>query len=77
MTTMTMNMNKMDQMELALVGHPDFGVPVRSAQRQRRRAQWWFAQMRLVVDRALDWQPAPPPRPEQTWFSSTQRQASM
>jgi hypothetical protein len=29
------------------------------------RAQWWFAQMRAVVDRALDWKPAPRARPEQ------------
>lgn len=38
--------------------------------RQRRlsRANWWFERMRKVVDRALDWQPAPPPRPEQIWF---------
>ncbi len=30
-----------------------------------RRAQWWFRRMRQIVDGALDWQPAPPPRPEQ------------
>jgi hypothetical protein len=30
-----------------------------------RNPQWWFRQMRQIVDRALDWQPAPPPRPEQ------------
>jgi hypothetical protein len=38
--------------------------------RQRRlgRANWWFARMREVVDKAFDWQPAPPPRPEQIWF---------
>jgi len=33
-----------------------------------RRAQWWFRKMRQVVDSALDWQPAPPPRPEQILF---------
>jgi hypothetical protein len=33
-----------------------------------RRAQWWFRRMRQIVDSALDWQPAPPPRPEQTLF---------
>ncbi len=43
--------------------------PLLSA-RQRRlsRAQWWFAHMRQVVDRAVNWQPVPPPRPEQIWF---------
>ena len=35
---------------------------------RRSRAQWWFRRMRWVVDRAWDWQPAPPPRPEQIWF---------
>jgi hypothetical protein len=29
------------------------------------RARWWFDQMHRVVDSALDWQPAPPARPEQ------------
>ena len=27
-----------------------------------------LAQMRRAVDNALDWQPAPPARPEQIWF---------
>jgi hypothetical protein len=43
----------------------------RSANRRQRRlsrANWWFERMRQVVDSALDWQPAPPPRPEQIWF---------
>ena len=30
--------------------------------------QWWFQRMRQIADRALDWQPAPPPRPEQILF---------
>ena len=30
--------------------------------------QWWFQRMRQIVDRALDWQPTPPPRPEQISF---------
>jgi hypothetical protein len=33
-----------------------------------RNPQWWFQRMRQIVDRALDWQPAPPPRPEQIDF---------
>jgi hypothetical protein len=43
-----------------------------SESRRRRgssQASWWFQRMRRVVDRAFDWQPAPPPRPEQIWFS--------
>ena len=34
-----------------------------------RRAQWWFRRMRQIVDGALDWEPAPPPRPEQISFA--------
>ena len=30
--------------------------------------QWWFQRMRQIVDCALDWQPAPPPRAEQILF---------
>ena len=39
----------------------------RVAQRERRlnRANWWFDQMRQVVDRAFEWEPAPRPRSEQ------------
>ena len=33
-----------------------------------RNPQWWFQRMRQIVDRALDWHPAPPPRPEQISF---------
>jgi hypothetical protein len=33
------------------------------------RANWWFARMREAVDRAFDWQPTPPPPPEQIWFN--------
>jgi hypothetical protein len=41
----------------------------RRGQRRSGRASWWFDRMRQVVDRALDWQPAPPARPEQIWFT--------
>jgi hypothetical protein len=53
------------------------GVRGGSSARQRRltRAQWWFQRMRQAVDGALDWQPAPPPRPEQTWLPGTHRAA--
>ncbi|MCX6902233.1 MAG: hypothetical protein NTW03_01880 [Verrucomicrobia bacterium] len=32
-------------------------------------ARWWFAEMRRVVDQALDWHAASPPKPEQTTLS--------
>ncbi len=60
------------QMELS------FGNAGSSIRRRRRlsRSQWWFQRMRQVVDRAMDWQAAPPPRPEQIWLPGTCRQAA-
>ena len=43
-------------------------------QRRLNRAQWWFQRMRQMVDRAVEWQPAPRPRPEQIWFPGAHRQ---
>jgi len=41
----------------------------RQARRRRRqRAQWWFGQMRRVVDAAMEWRPAPPSRPAQVYL---------
>ena len=40
-------------------------------------SRWWFERMRQIVDRAFDWQPAPPPRPEQIWFPGTHRQVNV
>jgi len=45
--------------------------PAAKHARRQGRAHWWFERMRQVVDRAFDWQPAPLPRPEQTWFAAT------
>jgi hypothetical protein len=48
----------------------------RLSPRQRRltRSQWWFQRMRQIVDRAIDWQPVPEPRPQQMWFPGSHRQ---
>jgi hypothetical protein len=40
-------------------------------------SSWWFQRMRQIVDRAFDWQPAPEPRPEQTWLPGTHRQLGL
>ena len=40
-------------------------------------SRWWFHQMHQIVDRAFDWQPAPPARPEQAWLPGTQRKVSV
>jgi hypothetical protein len=42
----------------------------RQARRQRReRAQWWFAQMRRVVDAAMEWRPESQGRPAQEYLA--------
>ena len=50
-------MTKQQQMELELAGG---NRCPRTARRERRlhRANWWFDQMRQVVDRAFDFEPA-------------------
>jgi len=48
----------------------------RPGERQPRwlgRAHWWFERMRQVVDHAVDWDPAPPPRPEQICLPNVYR----
>ena len=41
------------------------------------RAAWWFARMRDVVERAIDWNTAGEPRPEQIWIPGTIREVSI
>ncbi|HEX4263569.1 MAG TPA: hypothetical protein VH597_04455 [Verrucomicrobiae bacterium] len=56
-----------EQMELE-IGKANACTSNRRPQRRLSRANWWFQQMREVVDKAVDWQPAPPARPEQIYF---------
>ena len=56
------------QMEMGLEANGPSRCRPRAPQR-RKRAQWWFQQMRVLVNSAVDWRPAPPARPEQTYFS--------
>ena len=65
-----------EQMELSL----DKARECQSVKRPQRRsghANWWFIQMRQVVDRAFDWQPAPEPRPEQIWIPQSYRKIEL
>jgi hypothetical protein len=63
-----MNINRIDQMELTLTGKTArYGRQAR--QNRRRRAQWWFARMRDVVNHAMEWRPTPPARHEQVYMS--------
>ncbi len=41
------------------------------------RAAWWFAQMRDVVERAMDWNSAAEPRPEQIWIPGATREVKV
>ena len=60
-------MMKREQLEMSFNGstknHPTLPAPSR-----RSRAKWWFHQMRMIVDTALDWKPASSARPEQTYL---------
>jgi hypothetical protein len=60
------------QMELGL-GKAKGCSTVERRQRRLNRAQYWFRRMRRVVDCAVDWQPAPAPRPEQLVLPGTHR----
>ena len=53
-----------EQMELVL-SKTNVCKSANRSQRRLSRANWWFQQMREVVDKAVDWQPA---RPEQIYF---------
>ena len=64
---MKMKLYTNSQLELS-IQNP---APCRSltrSQRRRQTAAFWFNRMRQVVERAAGWNPAPPPRPEQTWL---------
>jgi hypothetical protein len=67
---------KHGQMEMSFENSCIYRTLDRRARRQKR-AQWWFERMRQVVERAMDWQPSPLPRPEQTWLPGSQRQVSV
>jgi hypothetical protein len=56
------------QMELRLEAKR-VRVSDRQKQNPKQRAQWWFSQMRRVVDAALEWQPTPSGRREQVYLA--------
>ena len=57
-------MNNNSQMELRF----EASQPRLRRARKQSRAQWWFSQMREVVDRAFDWHNAPPSRGDQVFL---------
>src|ERR1041385_7104468 len=64
-----------EQLELGLSGAKLAANPAKK-QTRMTRAAWWFGQMRQIVDRAIDWQPAPAARPEQEWLGLSHRRPS-
>ena len=41
------------------------------------RAGWWFAQMREIVQCAMDWDATGAPRPEQIWIPGASREVKV
>lgn len=72
---MNHNLTSQRQLELELENARAFQIAMRRPQRVSR-AQWWFQQMRQVVDQALEWQPASAGRPEQVWLPLPSRRQS-
>ena len=58
------------QMELTFGTRTPRLAPRPSRRSSLQNPRWWFERMRQMVDQALDWQPAPPPRPEQILLPS-------
>ena len=63
-----LNKSKIDQMDLCLKSQAG---STRKSNRNRipRDPQWWFRQMRNVVNMAIEWQPTPPTQPKQAQFA--------
>jgi hypothetical protein len=55
-----------EQMELGLETR---NLNRRRAKKPTKRAGWWFSQMRLAVNRAMDWDPRPTSHSHQVYFS--------
>ena len=66
-------MNDQQQMELGFSG-TNRCPRVAFRERRHNRANWWFNQMRQVVERAVDWEPTPRFQPDQAWLPAAQEQ---
>lgn len=66
-----------EQLELG-IGGSKLQMSGYPATRDRRtRAHWWFTQMRTIVGRAMDWETAGTPRPEQIWIPGAHREVKV
>jgi hypothetical protein len=70
-----LNMNN-EQLELGF-GSGKLQPGVTRREGRIARAGWWFAQMRQIVDRAMDWETAAAPRPEQIWIPAARREVKV
>jgi hypothetical protein len=54
-----------EQLEFGINGNKSLlnGTGHPGARSRQARAGWWFAQMRNIVSRAMDWEAAASPRP--------------
>ena len=71
------NMTNATDNQLELGINPDLRHRGANAARQEgriARAGWWFTQMRDIVERAMDWEAAGEPRPEQIWIPGANRE---
>lgn len=70
---MTMTTETNAQLELGFNG---LRLAAKAKGRQGRiaRASWWFAQMREIVNRAVE---TAEPRPEQIWMAGTTREVKV
>ena len=67
-----------EQLELGINPDPRYrgAAPARRGGRIAR-AGWWFNQMRNIVSRAMDWETAGSPRPEQIWIPGAHREVKV
>ena len=68
-----------EQLELGINGNklPLNGNGYPAARNRQARAGWWFAQMRNIVSRAMDWENTGNPRPEQIWIPGAHREVEV
>ena len=69
-----MNTAEINQMELTLNSRA-MRLSGMARQKRRQRAQWWFGQMRQVVDAAMEWRQTPIARPEQVYLTLTSKES--
>jgi hypothetical protein len=52
------------------------GVKIQMARGKNRiaRGQWWFTQIRQIVNNAMDWSATAGPQPEQIWIPGAHRE---